>query len=994
MATRLIQTGQEVQNILNNAIELFWAKYGETTYAEIDAAVASGALVACMHDSSAYFYSGIAEDNNTMVFSKFGASATPPSVDTILLNIGNNQWSEGDTVLLENAGNKIKTTDSHPEYQLESDDKYLSSKSTSQFFNRRASALQLTGGHVMYIHLGPSVTTDLPFYRVWYGDGTGAPYGEIIIELQKRLVSWTPPDAAEYAYAIKAINIGTTDSVAVSFVQASGDYWLKISVPSDGTRNAPFYVTASDGSEARVSQSCGGAETEIVAATVVNFAPSTELANYMPKSGGRFSGPVIFEDRASFEGPLSLDEVQIHGLADPTSLRDAANKQYVDSGLATKASASDVSDIDAKIPAQASAQNQLADKNFVNSSIQTATATFKGNWETWGDVPFDTASSPSGWGTPDNNDYMVVRDASGYAPKWVQDNPDGYEVGDYVNVFSWLGTSDGLYRCISPTSGGAMDPGEDTEHWEEVTENPAYEGTWRFKYVPNGQGYDPYNWLPEYQVNEKPLTAEQLAALNSGITANKVSKLDALPTNSELETALGGKQETLVSGTNIKTLNNESLLGSGNITVAADTSDCVKVTSQSFTDAQKAIARGNIDAANAIRITNNDMSTNPYIRISLGDEFAARIDITGHYSGGDVVQYVGSLLVQRGDNNVKAYYYGYNFDDLISSLDVYDDEMNAKVLLVTPNSDLDYITLTVCPLVGNTASASLIDDLSMYSLVDNIVPEMIGAGGGVTPVTSWQNPPTDTDVPSEKLVYDSLGKYGVISQTQTWTQDADGGYHYDMSGQVYGAIPQANIDLFVAAGATFNTGTGYFELNGLTDISYEEMKEIYNIYSAMVVLGGVGGELLREEKSLRTISLKNGGAKGFAYAFYGQRKLEVVGVTTGLFISSSNNMFNDNRYLKEFGASNPWTAQLSSVPTNMFHNCFSLVTTKINSLGRDISFAQSARLSMASIEYMITNAGSNTITITLHPTAYAAAQSDAGVQAALSSKTNVSLASA
>ena len=38
-------------------------------------------------------------------------------------------------------------------------------------------------------------------------------------------------------------------------------------------------------------------------------------------------------------------------------------------------------------------------------------------------------------------------------------------------------------------------------------------------------------------------------------------------TKSEVDTALGGKQETLVSGNNVKTINNESLLGSGNINI-------------------------------------------------------------------------------------------------------------------------------------------------------------------------------------------------------------------------------------------------------------------------------------------------------------------------------------------------------------------------------------------------------------------------------------------
>ena len=40
---------------------------------------------------------------------------------------------------------------------------------------------------------------------------------------------------------------------------------------------------------------------------------------------------------------------------------------------------------------------------------------------------------------------------------------------------------------------------------------------------------------------------------------------------SPIQTQLNGKQSTLVSGTHIKTLNGQSLLGAGNITILADT---------------------------------------------------------------------------------------------------------------------------------------------------------------------------------------------------------------------------------------------------------------------------------------------------------------------------------------------------------------------------------------------------------------------------------------
>ena len=125
------------------------------------------------------------------------------------------------------------------------------------------------------------------------------------------------------------------------------------------------------------------------------------------------------------------------------------------------------------VPTQASESNQLADKNFVNSSIQTNTANFRGNWNTWEEVPTDPSLYPSDYAgskTPTENDYMVVQDASSYGQ--------------------------------------------------------AYKGTWRFKYSGNWAEVGKNGWYHEYQVNETPLTTEQLATLNSGLTATNVIKSD------------------------------------------------------------------------------------------------------------------------------------------------------------------------------------------------------------------------------------------------------------------------------------------------------------------------------------------------------------------------------------------------------------------------------------------------------------------------------------
>ena len=145
----------------------------------------------------------------------------------------------------------------------------------------------------------------------------------------------------------------------------------------------------------------------------------------------------------------------------------------------------DIATINGKIPAQASSSNQLADKSFVNSTVQTASANFRGNWATWNAVPTDANDYPvdaDGNKTPTKNDYMVVQDASGY-----------------------------------PTS-----------------PDPALAGTWRFKYSGTWATDGKNGWHPEYQVNETPLTSDQLAALNSGITAEAVTKLGGIESGAEV----------------------------------------------------------------------------------------------------------------------------------------------------------------------------------------------------------------------------------------------------------------------------------------------------------------------------------------------------------------------------------------------------------------------------------------------------------------------------
>jgi len=146
----------------------------------------------------------------------------------------------------------------------------------------------------------------------------------------------------------------------------------------------------------------------------------------------------------------------------------------------------------AVVPSAASASNQLADKAFVNSSISTATATFKGSFNLVSDLLLTVSATQSqiatalgtAISTADNNDYAFVQ----------------------------IPTAD-----ATPTEIARVE---------------------RYKY--NGSA-----WAFEYALNNSGFTASQWAALNSGITSGLVSKLSDLPTNSELTNLLAGKQPTI-----------------------------------------------------------------------------------------------------------------------------------------------------------------------------------------------------------------------------------------------------------------------------------------------------------------------------------------------------------------------------------------------------------------------------------------------------------------
>ena len=212
------------------------------------------------------------------------------------------------------------------------------------------------------------------------------------------------------------------------------------------------------------------------------------------------------------------------------------------------ATASDITSITELIPSGTSTSNKLANATDISNlqdEIQTQTAHFRGSWANWTAVPTSANDYPAdsdGVKTPSKNDYIAIQDASDYSSSTVE-----------------LGSLTGTWRFI-------------------------YSGSW----ATNGKN----GWLPAYQINETPLTTEQLNALNSGIDSTKVGQIATNTSNiSSLSTNKADKSATVSTvaydGTNkkiTKTINGTTTDVVSTATLKSDMGLATVATSGAFSD--------------------------------------------------------------------------------------------------------------------------------------------------------------------------------------------------------------------------------------------------------------------------------------------------------------------------------------------------------------------------------------------------------------------------
>lgn len=203
-------------------------------------------------------------------------------------------------------------------------------------------------------------------------------------------------------------------------------------------------------------------------------------------------------------------------------------------------------------------------------------------------------------------------------------------------------------------------------------------------------------------------------------------------------------------------------------------------------------------------------------------------------------------------------------------------------------------------------------------------------------------------------------------------------------------------DLYVSAGAVYNEATGFYELNGLTDITEGEMKKIYRYAGTPQVKAS------HAYSQIRTNFPSPGFYNGSIYGgmFYAS-KIEVINLgykqtQPPTILEPYVSLEGQNAFylcknlriiygrIEKYRTINDWDLT--------FGECAELEEVRIYRLGTNIKFSWSPNLSKESVLYMITNANPpsgaavGSIAITLHPTAYARLKDDADIVAALEAK--------
>ena len=245
----------------------------------------------------------------------------------------------------------------------------------------------------------------------------------------------------------------------------------------------------------------------------------------------------------------------------------------------------DISTINSKIPTAATSSNQLADKAFVNSSVANMAANYITS-DAQGDNFTTKATLLSGpyyhkgvSYTPTNNDYALVEsdetkdnattryiyDGAQWAFQYiVNDTPFTQTQLDAINSTITSAKVNNYDTHIADTTIHVTST--DKDNWNnkvdkttDISKVYATDSSGNQSTLSYSQS-NSANSIVQRDVNGQ-ITVNQTPTANNHAASKKY-----------VDDGLSNKQATLVSGTNIKTVNNQSLLGSGNIDIQGGSS--------------------------------------------------------------------------------------------------------------------------------------------------------------------------------------------------------------------------------------------------------------------------------------------------------------------------------------------------------------------------------------------------------------------------------------
>jgi hypothetical protein len=226
------------------------------------------------------------------------------------------------------------------------------------------------------------------------------------------------------------------------------------------------------------------------------------------------------------------------------------------------------------------------------------------------------------------------------------------------------------------------------------------------------------------------------------------------PVSTATQTALNAKQDTLVSGTNIKTINDESILGSGNITISGG---------GGISDGDKGDIT--VSASGATWTIDNDAVTNA--KVASGIDAVKIADGSVSNEEFQVLNGLQSVLDSKVDENaaiVGATKTKITFDakGLVTS------GADATTADIADSTDKRYVTDSQLTVIGNTSGTNTGDNAvnSLYSGLEASKQDVIT--GGASTITS------SNLTASRALVSDGSGKVAVSDVTATELGYLDG----------------------------------------------------------------------------------------------------------------------------------------------------------------------------------------------------------------------------